>query len=98
MYGESNVTLFAQVLGVLIGFVLVIKAGGHLDRMTHRTDHMIRVGYIILAIGGGALVLGPFAHDAPWMLELGWLLCGCGACLFLLYGRREQEADKKLKG
>jgi predicted tellurium resistance membrane protein TerC len=96
-FGASEMTIFGQYIGILLGFVLIIKAGGHLDRMTARTDHLIRVGYYLLTVAGGALVIAPFAEEW-WMLELGWLMFGTGAAIFLLYGRREQEALKKDHG
>lgn len=87
-------TIFGQYIGVVLGFILVIKAGGHLDRMTARTDHLIRIGHYLLTVAGGALIIGPFAEEW-WMSELGWLTFGTGAAIFLLYGRREQGWERK---
>jgi predicted tellurium resistance membrane protein TerC len=85
-------TIFGQYMGVIFGFVLVIQAGGHLDRMTAATNHLVRVAYYLLTVAGGALIIAPFAEEW-WMMELGWLLFGAGACIFLLHGRREKVMD-----
>lgn len=87
-------TIFGQSIGVLIGFILVIKAGGHLDRMDRHTDHFIRIGYYLLTVGGGALIIGPFAQSEPWLIELGWLLLGIGACIFMIFGRRDLQTKR----
>lgn len=90
-------TIFGQSMGVLIGFVLVIQAGGHLDRMTRHTNHFIRIGYYLLTVGGAALIMGPFAESEPWLIELGWLLLGIGACIFMVFGRRDKGVERSDK-
>lgn len=81
-------SLFGQYAGLIIGAIMLIKAGHHLDRMSISTNHFIRLAYYLIAIGGAALVLAPFSDR--WMLELGWLLVGTGAAIFMLYGRRDR--------
>lgn len=87
--------MILDVLGVLCGLVLVYRAGEHIEKMSARSNHLVRAAYYELVVGGAALVAAPFAHDVDWMKPLGLFLVVSGAAILFAFDRRRSEDREK---
>lgn len=72
----------------LIGIVLVYRAGAHIEAMSARSNHLVRIGYYAVAVGGMALVLAPFTIE-EWMRQFGLVAVLIGTGLLFCFDRRK---------
>lgn len=82
-----NVLLILTYVVALPVLVCAINALNHMDKCT---PHGIRIGYMVVALGAMAAVLGPlFGKPESWTSFL--MLLGC-ACLFI-FDRRQPYCE-----
>lgn len=84
---------FFDMIGFVAGFILVYRAGQHIEAMSARSNHFVRAAYYMLTVGGAALVMTPIAGDVAWMSPLGAALAVCGAALLLAFDRRRIDGE-----
>jgi hypothetical protein len=75
---------FLLIVNILVGWVVVVHATCSINAMTRQTDHVYRLGYILLAVSALAVVVGPFyGYTKPQWSEV---LFNAGAGLVLIRG------------
>ena len=82
-------------LGFLAGLVLVYRAGSHIEAMNRRSNHFLRLAYYMIAVGGAALILAPFAQDEEWMQTFGWMLASLGLAILFVFDQRRPGGHEK---
>ena len=80
-----------NMLGFVAGLVFVYRAGPHIEAMTARSNHVVRIAYYAIAVGGAALVLTPLANE-EWMRPFGWAVALAGAAILFIVDRRRSSA------
>lgn len=73
-----------------IGLVITVNSVGALDHMNGKTNHLMRLAYFLMSVGGMSLVIAPFAKTEPWLAEFGIVSALLGVCLVTIFGRRER--------
>ncbi len=75
-----------QFVDAIVGAVICLSAVDHIRRMNKKTREVIRWAFILLAVGGFVLILGPMYRDESPNVED--LVAHVGLAALLLTDRR----------
>jgi hypothetical protein len=89
--------LILDIVGFFAGLVLVYRAGAHIEHMRWRTNHVVRLAYWAISIGGAALVFAPFSqYEGDWWLQdIGWSAVVVGVAVLFLFDRRDYARERE---
>ena len=81
-------------LGFIAGLILVYRAGARIESMTWRSNHLMRIGYYAVALGGAALILAPMA-DEDWLQSFGFIAATFGGAMLLAFDKRRPVGSER---
>lgn len=79
--------LALNVFCFICGAVIVYRCGEHIEMMRWTSNHLVRLAYWALSVGGAALVFSTLDRE-PWFRSLGWISIVGGVTLLCVFDRR----------
>jgi hypothetical protein len=74
--------IFLLILNILVGLSLFVHAICVINRMTRTTNHFLRLGYVVMAVGAMGVVAGPlYGYTSPRWTEV---LLNLGVAIVLI--------------
>ena len=82
-----NELTLQDIFCFVCGSIIVYRCGEHVEMMRWHSNHLIRLAYWSLSVGGAALVFSAVSADT-WLRPLGWICVVAGVTVLCLFDRR----------
>ena len=67
-------SLLLQILVFVSAVLILFDAVGAVNRMNHRTDHLMRIAYLLIACGSFGQLMSIFAGHVPSLPEASFMV------------------------
>ena len=87
--------LALDVFCFVCGTIIVYRSGEHIEMMRWGSNHLVRLAYWALSVGGAALVFSGVASE-PWLRPLGWSCVVAGVTVLCIFDKR-RALDERIE-